>query len=232
MKHTQQLALRARTPVGKLKAYVGLVFSAVLLVRLLMAIQSMIRLDVRDLSAPQKNDPITSSLLWLTGHYYIDEKDYVALSQGVSLLLTVILSFSQVRTFLRTVSSVNRRLSLIYKKCYCPPVTMTRGAREGGGSAKATSPDVLSHVVASFTGCYCLSVVVMVKLTLPVEYRQEFVEALGGMDFTIQTSVVNATYAASAFLSGAILGALFGIQRQNIQRYVEDVGTKLPDSSV
>ena len=54
---------------------------------------------------------------------------------------------------------------------------------------------------------------------LPEEYCLGFSEALGTIDiFTVRQSTVDVTYAFSALLSAAILGMLFGIQRQNTFR--------------
>ena len=75
------------------------------------------------------------------------------------------------------------------------------------------------HVIASLTGCYFLSCIVITKMMLPEKYSSGFSSALGGMDlFTVNSHVVNMAYAFSAALTAAVLGMLFGIQRQNTLR--------------
>ena len=136
------------------------------------------------------------------------------------------LTFSQVRFFFRTVAAVHRRLSRFYQSCYCGTTTTVSSAtissssnddRQGLG---ALTSGLFSQVLAGATGCYFLSCIVLFKMMLPEDFCEDFASAMGGMDvFSIHTSVVNTVYACSAGTSLAILGMLFGIQRQNTLRH-------------
>ena len=216
MKYAQHMAEQARTPMGRVKIYLGMVFSVVLLVRLYTSIMSFVQMDDTK-STSSTRDPITTALLWLTGHHYVNQEDYTTLSQGISLLLTIFLSFTQFQTFLRTVESVHRRVLLLYRKCHC---TQKRDATHDADHTVApTNNPVYMHVLAGLTGCYCLSCVVLTKMNVPLEYRAGFSAALGGMDFRIQSSVLNLVFSVSAAVSATVLGLLFGIQRQNTKRH-------------
>eukprot|EP00540_Astrosyne_radiata_P018111 CAMPEP_0116827770 /NCGR_PEP_ID=MMETSP0418-20121206/3288_1 /TAXON_ID=1158023 /ORGANISM="Astrosyne radiata, Strain 13vi08-1A" /LENGTH=369 /DNA_ID=CAMNT_0004456591 /DNA_START=375 /DNA_END=1484 /DNA_ORIENTATION=- len=224
MKHAHEAAVQARTPMGKVRMYVGITFSVVLLVRLYTAVMNILRGDAASLSA--RADPITTALMWLTGHELVSQQDYNKFSQGISLLLTACLSISQVSTFLRTISSVNRRLSLVYRRCYC---TTSSSVPRGEVEKHSPSDDrMYTRSLAALMGCYFVSCVVLTKMSLPIEYRSSFAAALGGMDFSIQSSVVNLVFCLSAGVSAAILGVLLGIQRQNTKRYAQEASTLPP----
>lgn len=221
MKHAQEQAAGARTKMGKIRSYVGFVFSLVLLIRLYTASMSVLVQEIGP--KPKRGDPITTGLLFLTGHNLVSNHDYDTLSQGISLLLTAILSASQIRTFLRTVAAVNRRLMLIYRKCYCTP-------RHHHNHQAASVDDwddsshhrIHSRILAALTGCYFLSCVVLTKMNVPLRYRSSFAAALGGMEFSIRTPAVNLIFCASAGVSAMVLSLLFGIQRQNTKRHADE----------
>lgn len=219
MKHSYEAAVQARTPIGQIRTYVGFVFSIVLLVRLYAAIMSTVHGDV---SAAKRSDPITAAVLWLTGHNYVNQQDYNKVSQGISLVLTAVLSVSQVRTFLRTVSLVNGRLALLYRRFNCA------SSPSRTSELYSSYEKIYTCILAALMGCYFVSCVVLTKMSLPIEYRSGFVAALGGMDFTIKSSVVNLVFALSTAVSASILGILLGIQRQNTKRYAQETMTKLP----
>jgi len=216
MKHAQYMAGEARTPAGRIKLVMGMVFSIILLVRLFTSILSVVHMD--DTTSTSAVDPITAAFLWLNGHHYVKQQDYIVLSQGISLLLTIFLSFSQFRTFLRTIEAVNRRLLLVYRKFHCTqkqntPLTVLEHVTPPGTFT------IYAPILATLTGCYCLSCVVLTKMNLPLEYRAGFSAALGGMNFTIQSSILNLVFSVSAAVSATVLGLLFGIQRQNVKRH-------------
>lgn len=215
MKYAQEQANNARTLWGKVRSYVGCLFSVVLLIRLYTATVSIIVENVGP--QPEQEDPITTTLLWLTGHHLVSNEDYNTLSQGISLLLTAILSASQIRTFLRTVSAVNRRFMLIYRRC-----CIQRPRTSEGFLSDSSYHKIHSQLLAALTGCYFLSCVVLTKMNLPLQYRSSFAGALGGMEYTIRTPVVNLVFCASAGISAMVLSLLFGIQRQNTKRHAED----------
>eukprot|EP00532_Pseudo-nitzschia_australis_P005926 CAMPEP_0168164016 /NCGR_PEP_ID=MMETSP0139_2-20121125/698_1 /TAXON_ID=44445 /ORGANISM="Pseudo-nitzschia australis, Strain 10249 10 AB" /LENGTH=552 /DNA_ID=CAMNT_0008080977 /DNA_START=266 /DNA_END=1921 /DNA_ORIENTATION=+ len=130
LKDSQVTATAARSSIGKTKSYVGILFSVILLARLLIAGFSIFRshshgtLLSTDFASDHRHhkkshsDVVTSTLLWLTGHKYFSHNQYNTLSQMVSLVLSVGLSFSQMRLFLRTATIVHRRLSGFYKNCF------------------------------------------------------------------------------------------------------------------
>ena len=218
MKHAHSLASQARTPLGQIKAYVGIIFSVVLLLRLYTSIISFIQMDDTT-STSSTRDPITAVLLWLTGHHYVNQPDFTTLSQGISLLLTVILSFSQFQTFLRTTESVHRRLLLLFRKCQCAQKRGTAPFHTIESNTTQGVSQISMHILAALTGCYCVSCVVLIKMNVPIEYRAGFSAAIGGTDFTIHSSALNLLFFVSAAVSATVLGLLFGIQRQNTKRH-------------
>lgn len=226
LRYSQSLAAAARTSMGKVRSYVGLIFSVILLVRLGSAGMSIWQSYTMMDTSRQKvahGDIVTTGLLWLSGHDFVSQKDFTMLSQVVSLAVTALLTFSQVRFFFRTVAAVHRRLSRFYQSCYCGVTTTISSSpspsddRQGLG---ALTSGLLSQVLAGATGCYFLSCIVLIKMMLPEDFCKDFASAMGGTDFfSIHASVVNTVYACSAGVSLAILGMLFGIQRQNNVRH-------------
>lgn len=234
MKRTQALAIEARTRAGRIRSWVGMIFSIILLIRLFAAAFSIVQSyspimasAEAQATAASQDDPITTCLLWLMGHDFVSQDDYTVLSQCISLLLTAILSVSQVRTFLRTVAAMNRRINRVFAKCDCKRSSTTRlSSREAmvndddNHNNKALSPfgarpGVYTHLLAILMGCYFLSCLVLIKLSLPVAYRSNFSAALGGIEYRIHSLVIHGTFAASAIVSASALGVLFGIQRQS-----------------
>lgn len=143
MKYSYQLSINARRCfVGKLKSYVGVIFSILLLIKLLSALygiyhnnhqksydieseneqtfkkEKTITDDTNNSNAADDNnsntnngrDPITTCLLYLLGHHLVTEQDYDTISQFVSLILSALLSLSQIRNMLRYVVIITRWL--------------------------------------------------------------------------------------------------------------------------
>ena len=225
MRRSRDRAAEARTPAGRVQFFVGIIFSIVLLVRLSAAFISIC--NTATSGTRRNSDPVTMALLFMTGHELLTPDNYNTLSQFISLLLTAVLSFTQVRNFLRTLSSVNRYFSGWYRKCHhCN----TRS--ESVHTAITTSTTIgktgrdmeLSIAFASLMTCFCLACSVMTKNMLPEEYRSSFSEALGGSEvFHVRLHVVNRVFFGSAVLSAAVLGMLLAIQRQNTYRYKRNV---------
>ncbi len=213
MRYAKLLGEQARTPAGKIRFYLGFVFSLVLLIRLGTSFASI--WYPTQIAEGRRTDPITTALLWLTGHHFV-KVDYNTLSQFVSLLLTAFLSMSQVRMFLRTASALHRRLMGFYKKCYCKSQKRTSVPQED------TRQQSYADLLAALMGCYFISCIVMTKRILPQEYGSSFSRAMGGNEFVVQAAVANGAFCASAVMSAVVLGMLFGIQRQNTKRHVTD----------
>jgi hypothetical protein len=248
LRYSQSVAAAARTPMGKLRSYVGLVFSVLLLVRLLSAGMSIWKSYTMDTSRHKvaHGDIVTTVLLWLTGHDLVSLKKHTMLSQVVSLGLTALLSFTQIRTFLRTVAAVHRQLTRFYQKCYCGTSICSKGSSSSNSSSSSrkgsdalsdernlhgtselfSSSGIYSQIVAGATGCYFLSCIVLIKMMLPEEFCGGFSTAMGGMDvFTIHTSVVNTVFACSAGVTATVQAMLFGIQRQHNFRHTSSTTT-------
>lgn len=232
LKYSQLTAAAARTSMGRTKSYVGLLFSMILLVRLANAGYSIFRsygtlLNTNYAShhhhhKKSRSDVITSVLLWMTGHNYFSNNQYNTLSQMVSLVLSAVLSFTQVRTFLRTATIVHRRLSGFCKMVISDgDHSLDFFQKESLGQTPSTV-SILGPIISSFLGCYSLACIVLIKMMLPERYSVAFSVALdeSGM-FTIHSSIVNTVFFSSAVLSACIFGMLLGIQRQNISKHAD-----------
>jgi len=117
MKQSQHLALRARTTIGRIRVVFGIIFSIVLVVRVVLASKSLSLLfqdQQETLQSPR--DPVTSILLWLIGNNIVSEDQYNDLAQGTSLVLAGMLSTSQVRSFLRVINALGRKLNRMFGK--------------------------------------------------------------------------------------------------------------------
>jgi Abscisic acid G-protein coupled receptor/The Golgi pH Regulator (GPHR) Family N-terminal len=243
LKYSQTVAVAARTGAGKLKSLVGVVFSVILLIRLCNAGWTIWRTTGFYASfhhhhhgSKKPADIVTTALLWLTGNKYVPAKRYALLSQMVSLTLAAVLSFSQVRTFLRTVTIVNRRLARFYCNFSCGNSTSNTGTAPNGLSLSTSSPTINtkthivsthSQLIAGLLGCYSLACIVLIKMMLPAQFSVAFSKALGvdGI-FVINSHVVNLVFFWSAMASSAVLGILLSIQRQNTFRHASDSTTK------
>ena len=208
MKQSQQLAIRARTSVGKIRVVLGIIFSIVLVIRIVLASKSFSLLFQDEQEALQSpRDPVTSIVLWLIGNNIVNEDQYNYLAQGTSLVLAGLLSISQVSSFLRVVSALGRKMNKIL------------GSTGGLSTGTADHHLPVAKILASFVmGSYFLSCVVVVKLNVPVEYRASFSSAIG-FNFDFNTTVLNVIFFAAAIVSALVLGLLFGIQRSHSTRY-------------
>jgi Abscisic acid G-protein coupled receptor/The Golgi pH Regulator (GPHR) Family N-terminal len=238
LRYSQSISSAARTSMGKLRSYVGLVFSIILLARLGSAAiniwQSYSTMMLLETSHYQQKvasgDVVTKAIVWLSGHDLVSQKDLTMLSQVVSLGLTALLTFSQARTFFRAMAAVNRRLTRFYQNCSCgtsghnASLLLTKDSSRLGISGGLMS-GLFSQLLAGATGSYFLSCIVLMKMMLPAAFCQDFANAMGGTDvFSIHSYIVNIVFACSAGVSLSILGMLFGIQRQNTLRHTAPGG--------
>jgi hypothetical protein len=198
--------------------------------------------EMPEARAVPRTDIVTAMLLWTMGHTSLvnSQRQLNQLSQFISLVLSSFLSVSQIRTFLRTASAVSRRLSNIcggggacaYACSHREGQKNTSGPLHPKEQLLAT---VWSYVLATLGGCYFLACVVLTKLMLPPQYRRSFTQALlggsgqgGGDDHEphhpelilwVRSYALDLVFILSAVVSAAVLGVLFGIQRQNTHRY-------------
>lgn len=208
MKHSQELALKARTPVGRISWILGMVFSVILVIRVALAASTV--WGAKQISNTpsmhrQRGDPITIILLWLTGHHVVSDEQYDLYLQATSLMLAAFLTLSQVRAFFRCIGALYRKLSLLFS------ISIDQNQKSIGDVSLLLSTFVM--------GCYFLSCVVVMKMSLPIECRSSFSAAIGKLDFGFNSTVLNMVFFTSACTSATILGFLFGIKRNNSERY-------------
>jgi len=241
MRSSQAASERARTTTGRVRSWIGIVFSVVLLVRLCSSVSSVWYQYHYGFTEHRSGaDPITRILLWLLGHHVVSQEDLHMLSQFISLILTGLLSISQLRNFLRIATIVQRRLRIFYRRCYCKPRCTSTSLRDrSGGSVKPSmdfegvssgSEYIFSNLVASLMCCYCLACVVLTKMMLPFEYRSEFSAVLGMEEgdeerelFLIRTFAVNVLFSLTALVSALVLAVILGIMKANTSRYSKSI---------
>eukprot|EP00525_Craspedostauros_australis_P010520 CAMPEP_0198108192 /NCGR_PEP_ID=MMETSP1442-20131203/276_1 /TAXON_ID= /ORGANISM="Craspedostauros australis, Strain CCMP3328" /LENGTH=631 /DNA_ID=CAMNT_0043763421 /DNA_START=245 /DNA_END=2141 /DNA_ORIENTATION=- len=240
MKEVYRSASAARTSTGRVKSWIGIAFSIILLFRLYSAGVSM---WYQHTANPKEwrehsDDIVTKVLLWFTGHHLVSIKDFSTLSQSLSLGLTIVLGVTQLRTFLRTVVVINRRFSKFYGRCHCMPsadVTPTSAQKlstnNGGSGSSGTDDNAASNisinVISALLICYCLACIVLTKMMMPIKYSNEFWSAIDSSDpsYTIHDSMVNTIYAIAAMISASMFLIVLAIQRENSIRYNRFGGT-------
>jgi The Golgi pH Regulator (GPHR) Family N-terminal len=127
MRYAQSISSDARTTMGKFRLYLGIVFSIILLLRLASALSNVgikyvtgrSSYALHEANVETNIDPVTRIILLLSGQQVVTMETLRTLSQCISLSLTAILSASQIRTFARTYTTVQRRMNYLYRKCYC-----------------------------------------------------------------------------------------------------------------
>jgi len=226
MKLSQSLALDARTSWGRVRGVFGVIFSIVLIIRVVVAANSFMviferkKVDEGDVkSFNSTSDPLTSLLVWMVGRNIVTVEQYDMFRQATSLILAGILSLSQVNSFFRVVAALGRRLSRICGTSF--PMKKCIPLKNGGGTGQSTggNNNSVALLLSSFImGCYFLACVTVVKMNLPIEYRASFSNAVGN-DFDFNTTLLNMIFFTSACVTAVILGSLFGIQRNNVERY-------------
>jgi len=231
LRYTQMQAAAARTTMGRIRFYVGVLFSIILLLRLFSAALNIWRSYTMNVDRQKhsQTDLVTSIVALLLGHNLVSSEKVNMLSQVISLGLTAFLSFTQVRAFIKTMHVVNRKLNGFCTSVVCSRRTKlqleTKGISSSGGEDATGGLSLYGGAMgylAILTGCcYTLTCIVSIKTMLPDEYCLGFAKALGGsMDvFTIHTAMVNEVFATSAAVSAFVLGVLFGIQRDNNFRH-------------
>jgi hypothetical protein len=209
LRHSQYIAVTSRSPIGVLRSWLGVVFSLILVMRLISATMQILPQFGRDVNDRPRVDIITKMLL-LT---QLSSHDADLVSQFVSLLLTAFLSVSQVRYFLRTASTVNSWLRGLFQRLCCH--------NDEKHIISYHFHDVVSPVFAGCMGCYFLAAIVLTKLMLPVQYRAGFSAALGESQdaIRIRMDTLNTIFVLSAMVSVIILGMRLGIQKRNNERH-------------
>ena len=212
MKHSQQLALAARR--GRRIRYgrviTGVSFSVILVVRVVLAARSF--LGTRDARMPT-SDPLTSVALFLIRQNFVTEEFYERVRQGISLILAAVLSLTQVRAFFRITNIVGRKAKKAFGLC-----TSTSSCKQRVGNA---SQGLLLTVSSFIMGCYLMSCVTVVKMSLPMEYRSNFSAAVG-LNFDFNTVFLQKMYVGAAGTTAIILCALTGIQKSRSEGYQLD----------
>jgi len=231
MKLSQSLALDARTSWGRVRGIVGVIFSIVLVIRVVVAANSFMVIferknddegDIKSFNSTR--DPLTSLLVWMVGRNIVTAEQYDMFRQATSLILAGVLSLSQVNAFFRVINALGRRLSRVCGTSF--PMKKCIPFKNGGGTGQSTgvsnnnnNNNNIALLLSSFImGCYFLACVTVVKMNLPIEYRASFSNAVGN-DFDFNTTLLNMIFFTSACVTAVILGSLFGIQRNNVERY-------------
>jgi len=227
MKQSQQLAMDARTSWGRIRGILGVVFSIVLIIRVILAANSFILIFERTSddgtgikSFNNTRDPLTSLLVYLVGRNIVNAEQYDLFRQATSLVLAGILSVTQVNAFFRVVGALGRKLSRICGTSSFQITMFTQSKKvQGGGGQSSNVGNNVALLTSSFImGCYFLACVTVVKMNLPIEYRSSFSTAVG-LNFDFNTTMLNMIFFASSCVSATILASLFGIQRNNSERY-------------
>ena len=201
---------RSRTPQGRIKGFVGVIFSVVLLIRVGVAMVIAFGPGNRAGDNNERSDPITIGLSLLLGFSMIDEVEYDSLQQLGSLFLSAFLSVSQVNMFLRTMSALNRRMGCLLRRS-CQSDFVARDQRD----KLLHNTSATSWLLAGMNGAFFLSGVILMKMNMPRDLRGEFSFALRGSgDFSFDARITNAVFAFSSILTAVILSILFGIRRQ------------------
>jgi Abscisic acid G-protein coupled receptor/The Golgi pH Regulator (GPHR) Family N-terminal len=236
MRHVQMISLQARTRMGRIKSWMGVFFSLILLSRLYAALSNVGHHFIFvGLSSPQGRegveanvDPISRILLFLSGHQFMTTEGMHNLSQCISLILSAVLSVSQIKVFLRVMTSIQQRVQHFYRRrWYCRSCGSRDLQEESNMRGDKHHLWFLSHPLSLFLCCYSVACTVLTKMMLPPEYRTQFSRALyedtehqaHPTVLTIRTDTVDLTYSCTALVSGLILAILLSILRSNVRRY-------------
>lgn len=224
MKQSQKLALEARTTLGRIRGILGVIFSIVLVIRVLLSARSFIYIlegsgDTADTS--DSRDILTNILMWLLGRNIVSVEQYDLFKQGTSLLLAGALSITQVRAFFRVVGALGRKLS---RACGASlPTCVTQKKTTSEVQTIGHGNNDVALLLSSFVmGCYFMACVTVVKMTLPLEYRSSFSEAVGLNFHSFNRKLLDIIFFGSACISAATLASLFGIKRSHSERYQLD----------
>lgn len=253
MLQSKEMAAQARTRWGKIRSWVGVFFSVVLVIRLIGAAWFVWRHDhpSEKGSRTTGSDIVTMTVLFLIGHDYVNQQQYNTLSQVISLVLTAYLSFSQVRTFIRAIDAVYRRLQQCWKPCYSNDHHIDDSSLRFMSLHNGLRSSAYAPLVASLMCCYFLACVVLTKLLVPSTYRRALALALEststhpsavaseeGSDeeqllrffLRIRSYAVNSVFLATALVSTLCLGMMLGLQRHQSMRHRSSVPVVLLES--
>lgn len=241
MRQSQEMAAQARTRWGKFRSCIGIFFSFLLVVRLIGAAWFLWRHNHPvEGGSHRGSDPVTMTVLWLIGHNYVNQQQYNTLSQVISLVLTAYLSMSQVRTFIRAVDAVYRRIQGCCKPCH-PNETNDDSSLRFQSLYNSLRNSGYTPLVASLMCCYFLACVVLTKLLVPASYRRALAVALETTSvhpsataamvaedgeeqllrffLRIRSYAVNTVFLITAVISTVALGMVLGLQRHQSMRH-------------
>lgn len=243
MLQSKEMAAQARTRWGKIRSWIGISLSILLVIRLIGAAWFLWRHDhpAEKGSKTAGSDLVTMTVLFLIGHNYVSQQQYNTLSQVISLVLTAYLSVSQVRTFVRAVDAVHRRLQQCWRPCYPDDHIDDSSLRFMSLHSRLRS-SAYAPIVASLMCCYFLACVVLTKLLVPSAYRRALALALETTSMhssamaaaasdvadeeqllrfflRIRSYAVNSVFLATALVSMVCLGMMLGLQRHQSMRH-------------
>jgi hypothetical protein len=229
MLESKELAAQARTSWGRFRSWLGVLFSIVLVLRLIGAGWFVWRHNHGG-SRGTGSDLVTMTVLWLIGHNYVSQQQYNTVSQVISLLLTAYLSVAQVGTFVRAVDAVYRRLRQCWHPC-SDAEAYDSSLRFQSLHMKLRSGSAYAPIVASLMSCYFLACVVLTKLLVPSAYRHALAVALEtndgshderqllGFFLRIRSYAVNSVFLVTALFSMLALGMMLGLKRHQSLRH-------------
>lgn len=217
----------------------GFIFSMVLMLRLCLAIATINSFSWKSFrtvkkhslhygSSPERLDPITRTLRWLVGYNLVSGTQVHMISQGCSLILTFVLSYSQVGNFLYIASEVSKRF---YTCCSCivslpkyQEVEEFIGRSDPAKQCTRPHPHfIYPNITSIIMGSYFLSCVVVIGTMLPEHYRAPLVYALHGATFSFHPYYFDLIYTLSATITLALFASITRIRRQNsLNRYLHE----------
>ena len=243
MLQSKEMAAQARTRWGKIRSWVGVFFSVLLVIRLIGAAWFLWRHDHpgEKGSKTTGSDLVTLTVLFLIGHNYVSQQQYNTLSQVISLVLTAYLSVSQVRTFVRAIDAVHRRMQQCFRPCYSDDHIDDSSLRFMSLHSRLRS-SAYAPVIASLMCCYFLACVVLTKLLVPTAYRRALALALESTSthpsafaataneqgdeeqllrffLRIRSYAVNSVFLVTALVSTVALGMMLGLKRHQSMRH-------------
>jgi len=247
MKSSNVLAIQARTIFGRIRGILGVIFSIILVVRVLLASTSFLTssssLVVKDDSNshpmrennfdgnandPSSRDPLTNLLLLLVGRNYMinNAAHYDQLRQMTSLILAGILTISQINSFFRVVGALERKLRGTFllgggsnDTTSLHKSSVGQQQQSSDKSYRRKKNEVAILISSFFMGCYFLACVTVVKMNLPNEYRVSFSMALGARsNFTYGGNAAHNHLFNKIFFVSSLISAIILASLFGIQR--------------
>lgn len=248
MKSSNVLAMQARTIFGRIRGILGVIFSIILVVRVLLASTSFLTssssLLVKDDSNshlmrtnnfdgnandPSSRDPLTNLLLLLVGRNYMinNAAHYDQLRQMTSLILAGILTISQINSFFRVVGALERKLRGTFflggGSNYTTSLRQQQQQslqQQSSDKSYRREKNEVAILISSFVmGCYFLACVTVVKMNLPNEYRLSFSMALGARsNFTYGGNATHNHLFNIIFFVSSLISAIILASLFGIQR--------------